>query len=221
MDYITVLEYIGLVAFAASGALIAIREEYDLFGVFILAMVTAVGGGIIRDITTNEGVPVFFQHPDWVLYISVGIILAVIFRGRFKNHFLFIFTDALGLASFVTSSALVGINKEYDFLLYLYCAIMPGIGGGILRDVLARQKPMVLCKEIYSIAAMAGATFLWFVHPYLSVRVSTFLCLSVILMIRLFTYRKGINLPILQLHENGSASRLGMKKKGKNESELL
>lgn len=84
MDYITILEYIGVFAFAVSGAIVAIEEEFDVFGVYIIAIITAMGGGVLRDIVSDVGIPVFFTSYMTIPFIIAGTLLAYIFKRKFK-----------------------------------------------------------------------------------------------------------------------------------------
>ena len=77
MDYIAILEYIGVFAFAVSGAIVAIEEEFDVFGIYIIAIITAMGGGVLRDIVTNSGIPVFFTSYVTIPFIIAGALLAI------------------------------------------------------------------------------------------------------------------------------------------------
>ena len=95
MDYITILEYIGVFAFAVSGAIVAIEEEFDVFGIYIIAIITAMGGGVLRDIVTNVGIPVFFTSYMTIPFIIAGTLFAILLKGRLKHKNLFVFIDAI------------------------------------------------------------------------------------------------------------------------------
>ena len=84
MDYITILEYIGVFAFAVSGAIVAIEEEFDVFGVYIIAIITAMGGGVLRDIVSDVGIPVFFTSYMTIPFIIAGTLLAIFLKGNLK-----------------------------------------------------------------------------------------------------------------------------------------
>lgn len=144
MHNIEFLEYVGIFAFAASGALVAIDEDFDLFGILILATVTAMGGGVLRDVVTRSGIPVFFSNYKAIPFIILGAAIPIIFRGRLKHSTIFVAIDAVGLAAFFVSAAIKGIESGYNLMLLLFVASITGVGGGILRDIIAGRKPEVL-----------------------------------------------------------------------------
>ena len=197
VDTITILEYIGVFAFAISGANVAIQEKLDLLGIYILATVTAMGGGIIRDIVVNEGIPVFFNSQPTVILILCSATLAILLKGRWKYKTLFAFIDAIGLAAFVVSSGLKGIENGYNLMLFLFVTSITGVGGGMLRDIITNRKPDVFRKEIYCIAGMIGALILWFMDKYVERYLSVSVSLILIIVIRMICYLKNINLPII------------------------
>jgi len=98
---ISLLEYLGIFAFAASGAFVAIDEDFDLFGIYILATVTAMGGGVLRDIITNVGIPLFFSNYKTIPFIILGATTPIILRGKLKYNTLFLVIDAIGLSAFL------------------------------------------------------------------------------------------------------------------------
>ena len=110
MDLITLFEYIGLFVFAASGAICAMEKKMDLFGILILATVTAIGGGVIRDVVTDVGIPVFFSNYQYLLVIIIATYLVILFRGQIKWRNSFIILDALGLAVFTIAAGMKAIE---------------------------------------------------------------------------------------------------------------
>lgn len=195
---ITILEYIGVFAFAISGANVAINEELDLLGIYILATVTAMGGGIIRDIVVNEGIPAFFNNQTAIMIIFIAATVAILLKGRWKYKNTFAFIDALGLAAFVVSAGLKGLDKEYSLTLFLFVTTITGVGGGMLRDIIVGRKPDVFCKEIYCVAAIIGALILWHLVEYVPSYIATGTALIVIIIVRMGCYLKNINLPVVK-----------------------
>ncbi|WP_170007276.1 trimeric intracellular cation channel family protein [Bacillus fonticola] len=153
------LNLIGTVAFAISGAFIAIEEEYDLFGIYILGIVTAFGGGAIRNLLL--GIPVSQIWEQGVLFTTAFLVITVVIlfpyavdRGwrRWGQTF-----DAVGLSAFAIQGALYASQMELGVVALLFAAVLTGCGGGLLRDVLAGRKPLVFRDEIYALwAALAG-----------------------------------------------------------------
>ena len=197
MDYITILEYIGVFAFAVSGAIVAIEEEFDIFGIYIIAVITAMGGGVLRDMVTNVGVPVFFTSYMTTPFIIAGTLLAVFLKGKLKYKNLFTFIDAIGLAAFFVSAAVKAIDNNYNFMLFIFAASITGVGGGVLRDIITNRKPQIFKHDIYCVAGIIGVTILWFIYPMIGLKIAQLVTLIIIVAIRMVSYFKTINLPVV------------------------
>ena len=197
MDYITILEYIGVFAFAVSGAIVAIEEEFDVFGIYIIAIITAMGGGVLRDIVTNVGVPVFFTSYMTIPFIIAGTLLAIFLKGNLKYKNLFTFIDAIGLAAFFVSAAVKAINSNYNFMLFIFAASITGVGGGVLRDIITNRKPQIFKHDVYCVAGIIAVTLLWFIYPIIGIESAQFITLIIIVLIRMVSYYKTINLPVV------------------------
>lgn len=195
MEGITFLEYIGVFAFAISGANTAMEEELDLLGVYIIGMITAMGGGIIRDIVTGEGIPIFFHSYSAIVLILIATTLAIFLKCKWKNHSMLIFVDAIGLAAFVVSSGIKAIHNDYNFILFIFVTSITGVGGGLLRDIIINRKPVVFQSDIYCIAGIAGAILLRFLYIYCGIVNAAYLALCLIVLIRMFSYKWNLNLP--------------------------
>lgn len=161
-----VFEIIGTVAFAISGAITGLKKKMDIFGVAILAVVTAVGGGAIRDIVLGNTPPMTFRNPVYALVaIATGIIVFVpaIRKLPSKNPKAFdvflLVTDSVGLGVFTVMGIRTAINagqKENIFLL-IFVGVVTGVGGGLLRDMMAGNTPYIFVKHIYASASLLGA----------------------------------------------------------------
>ena len=197
MDYIAILEYIGVFAFAVSGAIVDIEEEFDIFGIYIIAIITAMGGGVLRDIVTNVGIPVFFTSYKTIPFIIAGALLAIILKGKVKYKNLFMFIDALGLAAFFVSAASKAIESNYNFMVFSFVAGITGVGGGVLRDIITNRKPQIFKNDIYCVAGVIGVTILWFIYPVVGLETAQFISLIIIIAIRVISYHKEINLPVI------------------------
>ena len=197
MDYITILEYIGVFAFAVSGAIIAIEEEFDIFGIYIIAIITAMGGGVLRDIVANVGIPVFFTSYMTIPFIIAGALLAIFLYCFLKYKNLFVFIDAIGLAAFFVSAAVKAINSNYNFMLFIFAASITGVGGGVLRDIITNRKPQIFKHDIYCVAGVIGVTLLWFIYPVIGIESAQFIALVTIVIVRMVSYYKTINLPVV------------------------
>ncbi|MGR3763971.1 trimeric intracellular cation channel family protein [Rossellomorea sp. NS-SX7] len=155
-----VLSIIGTIAFAVSGAIIAMEEEYDILGVYILGIVTAFGGGAIRNLLI--GVPVSALWEQGMLFQIALLAITAVFM--FPNNLLKHwrrwgnFFDAVGLSAFAIQGALYASEMSHPLSAVIVAAVLTGSGGGIIRDLLAGRKPLVLRSEIYAVwAVMCGA----------------------------------------------------------------
>lgn len=163
------IEIIGTIAFASSGAMVAIRKKLDLFGIIVLGVVTASGGGMIRDLMIGVIPPNMFRNPVYV-FTAFLTVLILFFLFRFRPFLLerrYMETyekvmnvlDAIGLGAFTVIGVDTGVNMgygEYHFLI-IFLGVITGIGGGILRDIMAIETPFVLKKHIYACASISGA----------------------------------------------------------------
>lgn len=154
-----VFSWIGTIAFAISGAIIAMEEKYDLFGVYILGVVTAFGGGALRNLLI--GVPVSVLWDQGLLFQMALITITIIFL--FSNYLLTHwekwgdYFDAIGLAAFAIQGALFAVQLGLPLSAVIVAALLTGSGGGIMRDLLAGRRPLVFKKEIYAVwAVLAG-----------------------------------------------------------------
>ncbi|WP_431029574.1 trimeric intracellular cation channel family protein [Lysinibacillus sp. LZ02] len=154
-----VFSIIGTVAFALSGAIIAMEEEYDLFGVYILGIVTAFGGGAIRNVLIGLPVSTLWNQETLFQITLVAITLFFIMPHHLIKHWnrWGNITDAIGLAAFAIQGAMHAVKLGLPLSAVIVAAILTGCGGGIIRDLLAGRKPIVLRDEIYALwAAIAG-----------------------------------------------------------------
>lgn len=168
-NIIFIVEIIGTIAFASSGAMVAVRKRLDLFGIIVLGVITAVGGGMLRDLMIGNIPPNMFRNPVYVLaaFLTV-LVLFLLFRcrptllgSRYIEGYEKIMNilDAIGLGAFTVIGIDTGVEAgygDYHFLI-IFLGVITGIGGGILRDIMAGETPYVLKKHIYACASIAGA----------------------------------------------------------------
>ena len=173
-----IIEIIGTVAFASSGPMVGIRKKMDIFGVIVMAITTAVGGGIIRDLILGIKPPNTFRNPVYVTYsIVTAVILFVIFyvkkqmldsRALFYYEKIMILLDAIGLGAFTV----IGVETAYAIgygpqkFLLLFVGVITGVGGGVIRDMMAQQIPFILVKQVYACASLLGACVCVWLMPY-------------------------------------------------------
>jgi uncharacterized membrane protein YeiH len=191
-----VLEIIGVVAFAMAGALRAVERDMDLFGMAVLAVITALGGGIIRDLLAQR-FPASLSHPVYFIFALLGALLAVPAIGFITRHpSWFKATDALGLAVFSVLGANVALAQGLNIISVLLFGLLTGIGGGVVRDVLANDVPLVLRQEIYGIASLTGIAVQYvLVHLHVPLIPAAVAGAVVIFLVRLAAIRWNWNLP--------------------------
>ena len=205
MNFVEIFELVGVVAFAMSGVLVGIEYGFDVFGIFILAFLTALGGGLFRDMMLGQEPPVCFTHFSYIICVAITVLLFLIFLKVFDTKLargdierlkaLITFFDAIGLGIFCVTGTAFAINMGYgdNILLCVASGLVTSIVGGMLRDVLANRKPVVLRKEIYALAAIAGALLYCLLAPYIGETVATYLCAAIVVVIRMVSVRKNIN----------------------------
>lgn len=199
---ISVFEYIGIFAFAVSGAITAMRERMDLFGVYCVACISALGGGVLRDVVAANGVPAFFSSYPPVVTTVMAATLILLLRERLKLGIIFTLLDALGLAVFVVSAGVKGIEAGYNFMLFLFVASITGVGGGVLRDIVCNKKPDIFQRDVYTLAGIIGAVLLWVIYDRTSRIVSMGLSMLLIVALRMLCYHFHINLPVVKYSRN-------------------
>ncbi len=161
MQAIQFLDYLGTGAFAVSGALKGVRKEMDIFGVAVLATVTAIGGGTLRDALLK--MPVFWLHNPVYVPLAVAAALAVfaLYRWVQRTYRALLVFDAIGLGVFTAIGAVKAWEAGTGLVGVVTMACLTGVGGGVVRDVLAGDVPAVLREEVYASAALAGALLFW------------------------------------------------------------
>lgn len=154
-----VLSIIGTIAFAVSGAIVAMEEEYDLFGVYLLGIVTAFGGGAIRNLLIGVPVSALWEQEMMFQIAFVAITAVFLFPQNLLKHWnrWGNFFDAIGLSAFAIQGALFAVQLGLPLNATVVAAVLTGSGGGIVRDVLAKRKPLILQNEVYAVwAAITG-----------------------------------------------------------------
>lgn len=208
-DVMFVLELIGAAAFAVSGAMVAIEKKADIFGVLFLAVTTALGGGVIRDVLIGRIPPVMFVS-YWYLLISVVVALAVFIDAylrseKYKLHLdkldavnnVF---DAIGLAVFTVSGMNAAMPVSDNVILVLFVGMCTGVGGGMLRDVMTNTMPKVLRKRVYAVASLIGGGLYYVMHVLdINQLLSVGCGMLVIFALRLFATIYKWNLPSVKL----------------------
>jgi uncharacterized membrane protein YeiH len=165
-EFLIFLELLGTMAFATSGALVGLRKNMDVFGVCILGLTTAVGGGVLRDVILGNTPPATFQDP---IYAGVAVVSSlVLFLPRLRRLLMWdqkrfdrvmFLMDTIGLSLFTVAGVRVtfACDPEPSLFLVVFLGVVTGVGGGVLRDILAGDTPYIFVKHIYASACLAGA----------------------------------------------------------------
>jgi len=194
-----IIEYLGAFAFAISGLRMASAKQFDLFGAYTVGFVTAVGGGTTRDLLLLQH-PFWLATPSYLICTGVALLFVMVFRRylmRMKNTF-FIF-DTIGLGLFV----LVGLEKTVALGYGLWVAVMMGMVtgavGGILRDILVNEVPLIFRKEIYALACIVGGlVYCLCHHAELNAALVKILTISTVIIVRIVAVHFQIGLPVLK-----------------------
>lgn len=203
-----VFSIIGTVAFAISGAIVAMEEEYDLFGVYLLGIVTAFGGGAVRNLLI--GLPVstlWSQEMMFQIAIAAITIFFLVPHHLIKQwHRWGNFTDAIGLSAFAVQGAMHAVSLQLPISAVIVAAVLTGAGGGIIRDMLAKRKPLVLRDEIYAVWA-AGAGLLVGLNLFEG-DIFLYTLFIVITALRVLSYTKHWKLPVKSLRKEALSTAI-------------
>lgn len=197
MTLLYLLDLIGTAAFAASGAWLGVRRHMDLFGVLVLGLVTAVGGGTLRDLLLGD-IPPFSLQDETYLYVAILAALFVfINRERFKAFEKpLLYLDAVGLGTFVVIGTTKALDFELGFLGAVLMGLMTATAGGLVRDVLANEVPLILRREIYASACLAGGVMLVLLEQASVARpISAILAAVTVIAVRLLAIHYKWSLP--------------------------
>lgn len=197
MNIIYILDLIGTAAFAASGAWVGVRKRMDLFGVVVLGVVTAVGGGTLRDLLLGDTLPFSLENETYLYTAIIASLIVFASRARFKAFEKpLLYLDAIGLGTFVV----IGTTKAMDFQLDLLGSVLMGVttgtAGGVIRDLFANRVPLIFQREIYASAGFAGGLLLVILEAVGTARpVAALLAAGMVISIRLLAIRYNWELP--------------------------
>lgn len=198
ITFLLVVEIIGTLAFAISGIRLAAVKHFDWFGAYIVGLVTAIGGGTIRDLFLST--TPFWMLSYWYLVVTaIALLLVIIFKKYLVrlDHTVFIF-DTIGLALFVV----IGMQKSIDFGFPMWVAIImgtiTGAFGGVLRDILINEEPLIFRKEVYATACIAGGLVYWLIaHFGGSTMIQQISCACIIILVRVLSVVYNWSLPVM------------------------
>ena len=202
IDFITLCDYVGTFAFAISGIRLASAKKFDWFGAYVVGVVTAVGGGTIRDVLLNA-TPFWMLQLSYLVISGLALLFVLVFRKyvvRLNNTF-FIF-DAIGLGLF----AVVGIAKTLDFGFPMWVAVVmgtiTGAFGGMMRDILINEEPLIFRKDIYALACVFGGLIYYLCTCFeLPLPLTQFVSAASVFIARVVAVKDHISLPALKGEE--------------------
>ena len=213
-EIIKIMEIIGTIAFALSGALVAISSGLDIFGVVFLACITAFGGGVVRDILLGLNPPAIFT--DFKLFLIAMVVavltfvIAYIFRAKFnlfkrKIELVNNVFDAIGLSAFVVIGSEVSCLNGFqnNGFIVVFCGMITGVGGGIFRDVLIDTTPYIFKKHIYAMAAIMGGIIYFVLRKYAqNIQLASLLSMLLMFVIRMLATKYKWSLPKIYIGNN-------------------
>lgn len=201
MSALEIADIIGIICFALSGFLISVHYKLDILGVFISSFLTALGGGMIRDVLADR-TPYVFTTNLPVFLVVATVVIALLFKLHKIDHLegktAFIISDAIGLVSFSITGSIVAIQNDFNFLGVLILAFLTAVGGGTIRDILINRVPSILVSEFYATVALIIASVI-FILEILHLRNLPAITLVFVfgVVLRLLAYYKKWHLPTL------------------------
>lgn len=198
-NFTMIANFMGIIAFAASGSFKGFKYKLDILGIIVLSVITSVGGGIIRDVMLNK-VPFILSHPhDIYLATIVAIILFIITKKKeiiSKYNTKLLILDAIGLAIFTIIGAKIAMDNNQSLISVAIISTITGVGGGVLRDVLCSEIPIVLKEDVYAVLCFFGAILYYFLVLLLNNEfITSIIIFTLILTIRLIVIKYKLNLP--------------------------
>jgi uncharacterized membrane protein YeiH len=196
-SFLLMIEAAGTFAFAVSGAMAAIRSRFDLFGIFVLAFVTAIGGGTIRDLLIGNLPVNWLTDALAITSAAAGFVFTLLVYRRMNKLEGWLFTfDAAGLGLFTVMGTQIALQAGMTGGISVALGVITGCFGGVLRDVLSGSKPLIFQKEVYALAAITGGIlFLLILHFFDSLFISQIVGIAVIILVRVLAVRYKLGLP--------------------------
>jgi len=193
-----VLNVIGTLAFCISGALVAMEVKYDIIGIYILGLITAFGGGAVRNLMIGLPVADVWQQTSLFIIALIAMTLFILLPKSFIFHMKeWSIFDAIGLSAFAVQGAMAAQSMDMPLLAVMFSASITGAGGGIIRDVLAQKRPSVFTKEVYLLWAIMAGFIIGM--DWITTDIQLYFVFGAILALRLLSQRFNWNLPIRNL----------------------
>ncbi len=197
-------DWMGTIAFAVSGAMVGLSKKMDMFGITVLAVLVAVGGGMTRDVIAGLTPPMALQHPtDLVIAIVTAFVVSIIYetvlidsRRRKRVSLIYNIFDTVGLGSFTVTGVMTGFSVPDGnyWALPVMLGFLTAVGGGILRDLFAQRVPVVLNTDVYATASIAGALIICAANLYIGIEAAVWAGFMSVLIIRAVVLRFNLHL---------------------------
>ena len=194
-----IIEFIGTFAFAISGIRMAAAKHFDWFGGFVCGFAVAIGGGTIRDVMLGV-TPFWMTSSIYFICTIIALLVGILFSkklSRMENAWLI--TDTLGLAMFTIAGLQKTLQYDHPFWVAIVMGCITGVAGGVIRDVLLNQDPIIFQKDIYAMASVAGGLIYWLLAALgINIGITSIVTFFVICLVRYVAVRYHISLPLLR-----------------------
>jgi len=199
VEYLVVLDVLGIIAFAFTGYILAVKADLDIMGIFIISASNALGGGLIRDVIVGT-TPFVFTNVYPLLVVLLTIIVSIIFKwhtqNNLSNNYIFVLADTIGLALFAVTGAGIGITAGFNAGGIIFLGLLTAIGGGLIRDIVLNEVPSVLKNEIYGSIAILISALMWLIHLFIPITSPIIIGLIVFgTIVRLIVIKLDMHLP--------------------------
>lgn len=208
MNFINFVDYAGTFAFAISGIRLASAKRFDWFGAYVVGLVTAIGGGATRDILLDV-TPFWMQQPSYLIITGIALLCVIAFGRQLirLNNTFFIF-DAIGLGLFVVVGIERSIQAGFPFWVSIIMGMITGSVGGIMRDILINEVPLIFRKDIYALACVLGGIVFYVCSEFgLPSEITQILSATSVILMRIIAVRFHLGLPALKGHDDYDADR--------------
>lgn len=198
-ELVFIFDKVGVLAFAFIGVSYGVKKKLDIFGLLIAGIVSAIGGGILRDLLLSR-VPYAISHVEYMLFAVGASIFAIVlfyYEKKVNDKFLFL-ADAIGLGAFAVSGSLVSVNAGLNVFVTILFAVITATAGGMIRDIVLNDIPFIMKREIYATAAgFGGLLFQSILFLGLELPAAIFSTLAFVMGVRVYTFYKKIHLPAI------------------------
>lgn len=210
---LTIIYIIAITAEAMTGALSAGRRSMDWFGVILIACVTALGGGSVRDVLLGHYPLTWVKHPEYLVLTTFAALFTIVIAKLMRHlRYIFLLLDALGLIGFTIIGCQIAIDMGHGFVVAGVAGVLTGVSGGILRDILCNDVPLVFRRELYASISFAAVVFYWLClnYAHLNLEVTVILTLIFGFSLRVLAIFFGLEMPkfIYKDDDESSASSI-------------